>query len=500
LTRWSAPEYSPCMPIELLKRAFRNRGALIAWNAQSLLPRRIVSIWNRASSRSWRQGLWVGVLLLACGTAGPSFGAPAQMAPFPTTSEALQALSRSTGKIVCWVGTSPSGPASAPETAQTLADAVRDWAFQWDAAVLVTPDAIFFHTVGTFADVRAAHQDELLPVYRILRPLNRLPLRVLGQFPLGLDKVPSEEGADDLGDAVALTEIERAAPGFEDGLRKLLEAAGAQAQPSKRVGQDGRLGAVLDTLPAGQIYLRLAAVIHIYCLIEADKTGAHPTEVEVEIPLSASRLAVDPILLRSAAVLRQPEGDPSTRTVHVFSGSLEALIREGALTVDNRPGPTVVLDRRLKALPLTICVPASMEAQAVWPMLEAGIGVERRDLGEVLFFGPWLDAEKHPPFCFVSRWLGAHRLILRTDLSPLLFKWNMVDSASLSPGQRQLLRSELALQAEHDEQTAKFPVDQFLAKGKTVIYQNPQLDVLHVAPEASTRKPVVLGTYSFPLR
>lgn len=406
-------------------------------------------------------------------------------------TEALQALARGTGKIVCWVGKPPSGSVSVPGDAKDLGDVARGWAARWGAAVLATPDALFFHTPGTFARVHPAHQDPLLPVYPVAKPLSSLPPAVLARFPL--------KGHDaDLQGAVALTEIERASPGFEARLRRLMQDADARSRPLGRLTAPPPPGERLYTIPADQLYLRL----HTESAVTLMPQGARTMDdmVDLEMPLSPSDAEPDPGLSRSVAALNPPSGSAARDGVRTHAGPLGELVRRGDLTRDDRPGVPAVVDRRLTSLPMTVCVPAGTDPARIWPALEAGIGVERRDLGSVLFFGPWLDGDSEDRFHFLSRAAAAHGRLWTSEFMPGAFSGTRLEAAALTPSRRRWILSQLARLPQDDAKIGKFSSESFFASGKVSLYSGGALQILYVAPRLLAGPPAVLGGYTFVLR
>lgn len=415
-----------------------------------------------------------------------------ETARFATATEALRALARASGKIVCWVGTPPSGPVALSDRAQTLSDAAREWAHRWGAAAVATPDAIFFHTPDAFAKIRPAHNDPLLPVYHILAPLQRLPDPVLARFPMESSHSSAEDAPPDLQGAIALTEVERAAPGFEAALRKLLEAADAHAQAPIRQGEEQPLGAALYTAPAQQLYLRFDIETSAFL---RPNSNDFSNAASMALPTSTPDALPDTSLTRPAGLLAQA----TSADIRVFAGPLGELISGGKLTADNRAGAPVFVDRRLAGLPVTVCLPSEAVEGKLWPTLEAGLGVERRDLGDVLFFGPWLDANSHPQFCFLSRWIGVHGQLWSSLFMPHLFRRQMIKSADLTPAQRRLLQAHRnRLQPSQPNKKLSNEVqEQLLSSGLLSLSQGQTLEILYTAPGTSGNKPAVLGSYYF---
>lgn len=389
-----------------------------------------------------------------------------------SVGEALESLTRLTGRLSCWVGAPPSTTVPVDQQARPLNDTVREWAQRWGAAVLTTPDGVFFHTRGSFDQVRPAHQDPLLPRYPVVECLDTLAVPALAQFPLGPGDVLSEAAAAaTLQGAVALTQVERAAPGFAARLRRLLKAAGAEQYAAA---------------PSSDLHLRLQATLHVN--LWAGPRALQTPRIHVDLPIS------QPTRWPEGVLTRATDGWGSA---HLRQGSLGGLVRGGQLVPKQRAGPKVVVDPRLDALPLTFCRPPAINAEQAWAVLEAGIGVERRDLGEVHFYGPWLDAEGHAQLCLLSRWAAARGQLWETLFSPHSFNFSEVPVAKLSPAQLHRLRLRLAQATRDDPEAAKFPHDQFYSSGRVSMGQSARLEVLRVAPAKAGREPALLGAYPF---
>lgn len=97
------------------------------------------------------------------------------------------------------------------------------------------------------------------------------------------------------------------------------------------------------------------------------------------------------------------------------------LIRNWRFTKDNRAGIPVVVDERMDKIPVTVALSQKGQTPA-WSVLATGLGIERRDLGEVLFFAARLDKDSHAGLSFISRWARATGELWTTPFTPYSIK------------------------------------------------------------------------------
>lgn len=191
-----------------------------------------------------------------------------------SSKQALASLASQSGKTVAWIGAPPAGDVEISRASRTLAEIVGALADDWNVAVMVTPDAIFFHAPKTFDHVRPAHFDPLLPQINSVELLNRLPRSALARFPLGLTSVPPPHVPKSLAEALPLSVLEKESPGFEKELRELLKRAGTRLSGEKKIGGETTPYKVrLDEAPAEQIFVRLYSTGQVWCEVGKDHAG-----------------------------------------------------------------------------------------------------------------------------------------------------------------------------------------------------------------------------------
>jgi hypothetical protein len=438
------------------------------------------------------------VVLLAALSGGAAMGqisAPSPSDPVrPAVSHerALQLLAAHYGRPVVWVGAPPAGDAAVSPHARTLAEVVGEWADGWGAMVILTPDAVFFHAPKTFDHVRPAHFDPLLPRLPVIDLLNDLPRSALSRFPLGATDTPQSFRAESLREAVPLTLLEADGPGFEKGLRELLKQARARARGEREIGGEKMPFDVrLAEAPAEQLYVRLFAETQVYCT-------AGGGSAQLTFPVSLSKYAVNnPLFVSASALVREAAGRGPLAAVETLRLTAGELIRSGRFTGDDRRGAPIFVDNRLEQIPVMLFLPRGGPAP-VWATLEAGLGVERRDLGETIFFGPWMDEDRHRRFSFISRWARANGGLWTALFTPYVARPRRLTVEEIGWQRLETILVELRRrQARGDKEVAALNPREFLAGGRVSLGQAGFLEVLFVGKSEGGAPQVILGRHNF---
>jgi hypothetical protein len=405
---------------------------------------------------------------------------------------ALQLLAVHSGKPVVWVGMPPVRDVAVSPQTRTLAEAVGQWTDVWEAVVILTPDAVFFHAPKTFAHVRPAHFDPLLPHIPVIDLLNSLPGPALARFPLGVNDTPQSFRAESLKEALPLALLESESPGFEKGLRELLKQARARSRGEQQAGGEKVLYDVrLAEVPTEQLYVRLFAETQAYCT-------AGEGRAVVTFPVSLSRYAAgSPLFVSAQAFVKEAAERHSPESVETLRLPAGELIRSVQFAGDRRQGATVVVDSRLEQIPITLCLQKNGPPPE-WATLEAGLGIERRDLGETIFFGPWMDENRGRRFAFISRWARAGGGFWTTLFTPYLARPRGVPVEEIGWQRLETLLGELRRrQARGDKEVATLDVREFLAGGRVTFGQAGFLEVLYVSKPEANAPPVILGRHNF---
>jgi hypothetical protein len=412
---------------------------------------------------------------------------------------ALQLLAARSGKAIVWVGAPPIEKAVVLPRTRTLAEAAGAWADEWEAMVIATPDAVFFHAPKTFDHVRPAHFDPQLPHIRVIDLLNSLPPKALARFPLGPSDTPQTFRAESLKEAVPLTLLERESPGFEKGLRELLKQARARARGAQQSGGENiRYDVPLAEAPAEQLYARLFAETQIYCV--ADEGSA-----QLSFPVSLSKYAVNsPLFIQANEFIKAAAEKSAPGGIETLRFTVGELVRSPRFAADRESDAAVVVDSRLEQIPVTLSFPKA-ETAPTWAMLETGLGVERRDLGETIFYGPWMDEDRYRRFSFISRWARSSSNGGR--LWTALFTPYVARPRSLSVKEIGWQRLETIIaelrrrQARGDKEAANLDLEKFLEGGRVSFGQAGFVEILYVGkPDGSgggNASPVILGRHNF---
>jgi hypothetical protein len=427
--------------------------------------------------------------LMGVAASGQTFE-PARLAIAP--ERALQLLAAHSGRPVVWVGAPPAKAVAVSPHTLTLAEAVGEWADEWEAMVILTPGAVFFHAPKTFDHVRPAHFDPLLPHIPVIELLNSLPRSALARFPLGVTDTPQSFRAESLKEAIPLALLESESPGFEQGLRELLKQARARARGEQQAGGEKVLYDVrLAEAPAEQLYVRLFAEMQAYCTAGEGRAA-------LAFPVSLSRYAAgSPLFVSARAFVKGATERHSPESVETLRFAAGELIRSARFADENRQGAAVVVDSRLEQIPVTLCLPKNGPPPD-WATLETGLGIERRDLGETIFFGPWMDENRGRRFAFISRWARAGGGFWTALFTPYLARPRGLTVDEIGWQRLETLLGELRRrQARGDKEVATLDVREFLAGGRVTFGQAGFLEVLYVSKPEANAPPTILGRHNF---
>ncbi len=405
-------------------------------------------------------------------------------------SPALQALASHSGRVVVYVGKPVGRGVTVPPGAGSLVEVANHWAEQWQTVSFCTPDAVFFLAPGTFRHVRPAHHDDQLVVHQVLPLLHSLPPALLARVAPVMGELTTGAEPDPIREGITLAEWEREHPNSAAELRELLR------QAEVRIGGGDSSGrpVALHSVSGERLRLRLRGQTLAVCGLGAES-------VPLEFPLSLSRYAVQHPLAGVSAPLRQSLQRSAPAGTVLIQGKLGDLLRGGNLLPKQRPGAEIVVDRRLRELPLRIAVPAPYRERSLWPLLERGVGVERRELGPVEFFGPWLDAGREERFRFLGRWAQARGDLYLPLFTPFITRPRWITPQALDAKTRETLLAELRrLRAEGHTGARRISPPEFLKRGRVMVTQREHLEVLYVTEPAAGRPPTVLGRHRFLLQ
>lgn len=406
--------------------------------------------------------------------------------------QALKLLAAHSGKTIVWVGDLPAKNVAVSRSWSALSETVGEWADEWEAAVIITPNAVFFHAPKTFDHIRPAHFDALLPRIPVTETLTRLPLAALAHFPLGVADQPREFVPTSLAEAAPLSIFSAENPEFEKELRELLKQAQARARGERQTGGEKVAYDIrLAEAPTEQLYVRLFSETQAYCAAGAGRAL-------LTFPVSPARYAVNSPLFIPAQPLVEDTGQNAPAAVETLRLTAGEMIRGGRFTGDNRQGAAVVIDKRLERIPVTLILPRGGQTSD-WSMLEAGLGIERRDLGETLFFGAWMDEERHRRFSLISRWARARGELWLSLFFPYIARPRSVSVREIGWQRLAVILGELRRrQALGDKEAATLDLREFAADGRISFGQAVFLDVLYVTkPEADGASPTILGRHNF---
>lgn len=414
---------------------------------------------------------------------------PSRSAVIPL-SPALQALALHSGRVVVYVGNPPARGVAAPPEAGSLVEVANHWAERWSAVPFCTPDVLFFLAPGTFRHVRPAHHDDQLVAHRVLPLLHSLPLSLLARVSPVMGELTPDAEPNPEREGITLEEWEREHAESAAELRALLRQADARAG-----GADSPGGPVaLHSVPGARLRLRLRGQTLAVC-------GLGAQSVALEFPLSLSRYAVQHPFAGDAAPLRHSLERTVPAGTALIQGKLGDLLRSGRLLPKRAPGMEIVVDRRLRELPLRIAVPSSYRGKPLWPLLERGVGVERRELGPVEFFGPWLDADREERFRLLGRWAQARGDLYLPLFTPFVTRPRWIMPRALEEKTRETLLAELRrLRAEGHAGARRISPPEFLKRGRLMLTQREHLEVLYLAEPGAGRPPTVLGRHRFLLQ